>query len=834
MEAVTPREEVEFPTLYGECLHAKTPIFMEVYDSHMSEQQAQGGKGLQPPPPPRLPFHPAQSGHSWIGRLEEARDALPRGAIKPARSKPIIVSAKGSNGEGGYFSLEIPKKRGRGRPRKYGNTGAEERSVLGAAGEGDGQLWQQREVVEIGVVRPLHHYIRQWSVPEVSCQYDLDSQDLEWLKLFNEGRAGERGARPEEAFVLMPARFERVMEGLELGWEVLTLPQRRLQQRLESGTYPEEMPCEICGESDTSNCNVIVLCDDCDLAVHQECYGVSHIPEGPWLCRVCSEKARWRMSVSPQCIMCPWPRGALRKTSDHRWAHVLCAHFIPETGRTFSLSAPEAVIEVIGLDPARARLRCVLCRLDHTHGGGYPTQCSSKLCSVAFHPICARQAGWPVSFAKREIFCNKHANSTDATGSDTEGATVDGQLLKPDLAANGSPQLGASLGRPRSPSVASSQGQNGAKYPLVEICDCPPLHHARGVGEKRRMETIAPRVLIDHVMQNSGKGVERGVVEAVARYWSLKREARRGTPLLRSLLIEPEWPTGEFSEEAAARSLCERRQLVDELTRVKEVLVLLRQREQAKLEAYQCAHDMVRLLSTPYYRFLRMTLCELQEAVDPESFFAEPVPVDQFPDYPLIIAHGMDFATILRNVAWDEEHVGAGAEELYYPSLAHVFADLWLIAQNARTYNVEGSVYYEAAEALEQEARQQLGRLEAFLERMHIDAPNRVLRLGVLAAVVDGGVGVGEGAFGEDWPVGVVPDASPVRFPHRCPASVKPAMMAVKPAGHSSHASWSRSTESTVPGGSLRGSSSGSSSESVGVRRRRGRPPKRRPVIVFE
>ena len=47
--------------------------------------------------------------------------------------------------------------------------------------------------------------------------------------------------------------------------------------------------CAVCEKPDSKAPNQIIFCDNCDMAVHQKCYGVPVIPKGDWLCRDCAQ-----------------------------------------------------------------------------------------------------------------------------------------------------------------------------------------------------------------------------------------------------------------------------------------------------------------------------------------------------------------------------------------------------------------------------------------------------------------------------------------------------------------------------------------------------------------
>ena len=51
------------------------------------------------------------------------------------------------------------------------------------------------------------------------------------------------------------------------------------------------------------------------------------MPAGTWVCRTC---LRCSSASPPSCCLCPVTGGALKQTNDGRFAHIVCARWIPE------------------------------------------------------------------------------------------------------------------------------------------------------------------------------------------------------------------------------------------------------------------------------------------------------------------------------------------------------------------------------------------------------------------------------------------------------------------------------------------------------------------------
>lgn len=130
-------------------------------------------------------------------------------------------------------------------------------------------------------------------------EYDMDEQDDKWLEAFNISQRKAAGIEPISREI-----FEITITKIEKEWHALEKripkpnpkPPQTHRPRSSSAAAVNGEPqageeqdskCAICDDGDCENTNAIVFCDGCDLAVHQECYGVPFIPEGQWLCRKC-------------------------------------------------------------------------------------------------------------------------------------------------------------------------------------------------------------------------------------------------------------------------------------------------------------------------------------------------------------------------------------------------------------------------------------------------------------------------------------------------------------------------------------------------------------------
>lgn len=134
-------------------------------------------------------------------------------------------------------------------------------------------------------------------------EYDMDEQDDMWLEQINAQR------KLHELEPVTREIFEITITKIEKEWHALEKkipkpnpkPPQTHRPRSSSAVAvngenqageEQDSKCAICDDGDCENTNAIVFCDGCDLAVHQECYGVPFIPEGQWMCRKCQLAGR--------------------------------------------------------------------------------------------------------------------------------------------------------------------------------------------------------------------------------------------------------------------------------------------------------------------------------------------------------------------------------------------------------------------------------------------------------------------------------------------------------------------------------------------------------------
>lgn len=82
-------------------------------------------------------------------------------------------------------------------------------------------------------------------------------------------------------------KFDKQVDG-DLFFEDLPTAKKPATARMPKAKEPDVL-CGLCAKGHSRHPNQIILCENCDYAVHQQCYGVEEIPEGDWLCKGCAQ-----------------------------------------------------------------------------------------------------------------------------------------------------------------------------------------------------------------------------------------------------------------------------------------------------------------------------------------------------------------------------------------------------------------------------------------------------------------------------------------------------------------------------------------------------------------
>ncbi|OVA05105.1 PWWP domain [Macleaya cordata] len=144
--------------------------------------------------------------------------------------------------------------------------------------------------------------------------------------------------------------------------------------------------CSVCHMDEEYENNLFLQCDKCRMMVHARCYGELEPVDGVlWLCNLCRPG---EPEFPPPCCLCPVIGGAMKPTTDGRWAHLACAIWIPETCLS-DIKRMEPIDGLNRINKDRWKLLCSICGVSY----GACIQCSNNTCRVAYHPLCARAAG---------------------------------------------------------------------------------------------------------------------------------------------------------------------------------------------------------------------------------------------------------------------------------------------------------------------------------------------------------------------------------------------------------------------------------------------------------
>lgn len=356
--------------------------------------------------------------------------------------------------------------------------------------------------------------------------------------------------------------------------------------------------------------------------------------------------------------------------------------WIPETG----VSNPvymEPIDSIERIPKARWKLQCYLCN----RRMGACIQCDNRSCFTAFHVTCARRAGLLLKSQRQRVvhspeadgnesnevlraWCHKHLPRSLRAQRAKDEEFLDAHSQPP------SPTMGTYDKKKIAPSTASPGKKKSARAYKKSY---------------RAGPSLVPAYVVDRVLEYTSRipvRKKQQLIHQIAKFWSLKREARRGAPLLKRLHLEP-WTATASKEQSDAERLQKLQfllQLREDLEKVRMLAEITRKREKEKQRQLQVIRStLVSGILFPFHGVMR-GLLERVMALDRSSVFLNPVSPQKVPDYYDIIKHPMDWSTIMCKV-----------DEFQYTSVEDFTSDIHLVLENAMIYNKIETHYHRTA-----------------------------------------------------------------------------------------------------------------------------------------
>ena len=286
----------------------------------------------------------------------------------------------------------------------------------------------------------------------------------------------------------------------------------------------------------------------------------------------------------------------------------------------------EPVQDVEKVPRGRWSLVCYICQ----QRMGACIQCGNKACYQAFHVTCARRArlflkmksthAGGIDASVLKAFCDRHVPSEWRRDHDVDNAIVDAKRYYRRTMRD----------RQWADSQTAALAMTSHQAPVTDIPDeLGPTDEDGTIvvaSSKRKKKDIVktgwrlpsgapvvPAVVFNAVEASLARFMLRKRKEFVAeacKYWTLKREARRGAALLKRLQLQLEnFSSMEITRRnfvgmgAAGRPRLLRRiefadTLTQDMTRLEEIITLVTEREQKKLDD---AENLQKLINSVYF-----------------------------------------------------------------------------------------------------------------------------------------------------------------------------------------------------------------------------------------